>query len=151
MSFAEVSGIVIERDTLSYRHGLSYWEGEVIRSYRSNRYVPVTLRKGVVHGNAALHDWLNADGGEKRSVDIHLCGADGSPRQIDLTFAAGGFHNNFAYFLQGSTIFYQHLHDRICREVITQSLLYRLLSGCIRHGCDCQARLRGSQHHYRLT
>jgi len=79
MSFAEVSGIVIERDTLSYRHGLSYWEGEVIRSYRSNRYVPVTLRKGVVHGNAALHDWLNADGGEKRSVDIHLCGADGSP------------------------------------------------------------------------
>ena len=41
--------------------------------------VPLTLRKGVVQGNTALQDWLSADGGEKRAVDVHLCGADGMP------------------------------------------------------------------------
>lgn len=79
MSFSEVSGILIERDTLTYRHGLSYWEGETIRSYRSNSYIPVTLSKGTVHGNTALYDWLNAGGVEYRAVDVHLCDADGTP------------------------------------------------------------------------
>jgi phage tail-like protein len=79
MSFAQVSGIQIERDTLTYRHGLSYWEGEAIRSYRNNSYIPVTLRKGVVHGNTAIYEWLNADGAERRTVDVHLCDAEGKP------------------------------------------------------------------------
>lgn len=79
MSFAEVSGIVIERDTLTYRHGLSYWEGEAIRSYRNDRYLPLTLRKGVVHGGTELYDWLKADGAERRAVDVHLCDASGDP------------------------------------------------------------------------
>jgi phage tail-like protein len=79
MSFAEVSGIVVARDTLTYRHGLSYWEGETIRTYRADRYLPVTLKKGVVRGISALYDWLNADGGTLRAVDVHLCDAGGEP------------------------------------------------------------------------
>lgn len=79
MSFSEVSGIQIERNILTYRHGLSYWEGEAIRSYRNNSFIPVTLRKGVVHGGTALYDWLNADGVERRAVAVHLCNAEGEP------------------------------------------------------------------------
>ena len=79
MSFSEVSGIVIERDVLTYRHGLSYWEGEAIRTYRSDRYVPLTLRKGVFHGTTELYDWLQADGAERRMLDVHLCDAEGNP------------------------------------------------------------------------
>ena len=33
MSFSEVSGINLEYDTVTYRHGLSFWEGEGIQKY----------------------------------------------------------------------------------------------------------------------
>jgi phage tail-like protein len=79
MSFSEVSGISIERETLSYRHGLSYWEGEIIHAYRSIAYKPVTLSRGVVKGADALFAWIDGDGSEKRSVDVHLCDASGEP------------------------------------------------------------------------
>lgn len=79
MSFAEVSGIVLSRETLTYRHGLSYREGEAIRAYRLDRYIPVSLKKGLVHRIAVLYDWLKADGGTRRAVDVHLCNAGGKP------------------------------------------------------------------------
>ncbi len=79
MSFSEVSGIAVSRDTLTYRHGLSYWEGESIRTYRADRYIPVSLKKGVVRGISALYDWLNAGGGSRRALDVHLCDAAGEP------------------------------------------------------------------------
>ena len=40
MSFSEVSGINIEYETLTYRHGLSFLEGETIQKFFYEKYVP---------------------------------------------------------------------------------------------------------------
>jgi phage tail-like protein len=79
MGFAEVSGIALARDTLTYRHGLSYWEGESLQTFRANRYIPVSLKQGMVRGITALYDWLNAAGEARRGVAVHLCDAAGQP------------------------------------------------------------------------
>ena len=71
MSFTEVSGLVREHQTLTYRHGLSYWEGETIAKFRHEKYVPVTLRRGVIAGVKALYEWL--EGADSRSVSVSLC------------------------------------------------------------------------------
>jgi phage tail-like protein len=77
MSFAEVSGLAIEHETVTYRHGLSFREGEMIRVFRYDRYVPVTMKKGVVQGATALYAWLETM--EVRNLDISLCDRDGMP------------------------------------------------------------------------
>lgn len=79
MAFSEVSGISVEREVLTYRHGLSYWEGDAILTVRNDRYTPVTLRKGVVHKGRALYDWLMGGSEDRRSMAVRLCDADGSP------------------------------------------------------------------------
>ena len=50
MSFAEVSGISLEYETVTYRHGLSFWEGEGIKKYHYDKYVNFTLKKGTIKG-----------------------------------------------------------------------------------------------------
>ena len=75
MSFTEVSGLVREHQTLTYRHGMSYWEGETIAKFRHDKYVPVTLRRGVVAGRTALYEWL--DGVDSRTLSISLCDEKG--------------------------------------------------------------------------
>lgn len=77
MSFTEVSGLAIELETVSYRHGLSFWEGEAVKSYRYPKYVTVTLKKGTVQGITFLHDWI----GERaaRNMEVSLCDQKGDP------------------------------------------------------------------------
>ncbi len=77
MGFAEVSGLTRGFDTLSYRHGLSVFEGEDIVRFRVNRFSELTLRRGVVKGLAQLRDWLEA--GDRRPLGVHLCDERGSP------------------------------------------------------------------------
>jgi len=77
MSFSEVSGLVREYQTLVYKHGLSCWEGEAITRFRYDKYVQVTLKRGVVAGATALHKWL--DSGEKKSLSVSLCDEAGKP------------------------------------------------------------------------
>ena len=60
MSFTEVSGLVREYQTLTYKHGLSFWEGETIAKFRLDKYVPLTLKKGVVAGVTQLYEWLES-------------------------------------------------------------------------------------------
>jgi len=77
MGFAEVSGLVREFETLSYRHGLSAFEGEDIVRFRLDKYQPVTLRRGVVKGLPQLRDWLES--GDKRPLGVSLCDERGDP------------------------------------------------------------------------
>jgi phage tail-like protein len=76
MSFSEVSGLVREHQTLTYKHGLSYWEGEDIVKFRYDKYTQVTLKKGVVAGATQLYDWLDAL--DKKSLSVSLCDEQGA-------------------------------------------------------------------------
>src|SRR5262249_51182798 len=77
MSFAEVSGLVREHDTLTYKHGLSYWEGEAIAKFRYDKYVQVTMKKGVVAGATRLVEWLES--ADPKQVSVSLCDESGVP------------------------------------------------------------------------
>ena len=77
MGFAEVSGLTRGFDTLTYRHGLSVFEGEDIVRFRVNRFSTLTLKRGVVKGLAQLRQWLDA--GDRRPLGISLCDEQGSP------------------------------------------------------------------------
>ena len=77
MSFAEVSGLHREYKTVTYRHGLSAWEGGEIAKYRYDTYVPITLKKGTVKGVTTLYDWLESK--TKSTIQIDLCDAEGTP------------------------------------------------------------------------
>lgn len=77
MSFTEVTGLAREFDTLTYRHGLSFIEGEDITRYRIDKYVPLTLKRGVVKGLPQLREWLEA--GDKRPISVSLCDESGEP------------------------------------------------------------------------
>lgn len=72
MSFAKVEGLRLEHHTLSYRHGLSFLEGEAQVCYRRDAYVPLTFERGTtVRGVAWLSEWL--DERTPRRVDVSLC------------------------------------------------------------------------------
>jgi phage tail-like protein len=77
LSVAEVSGLAIEYETTTYRHGLSFVEGEAIVRHRIDKYVPLTLKKGVIQGVEALRRWFVA--GDVRTLDISLCDERGLP------------------------------------------------------------------------
>lgn len=70
-SFAEVSGLKREFETVTYRHGLSFREGEDITKYYLAKYEPITLRRGVFRGAASLYDWVDAK--EDTAITIALC------------------------------------------------------------------------------
>ena len=71
MSFAEVSGLTREYETLTYKHGLSAWEGEAIAKFRYDKYVQLTMKKGLVAGAGALYDWLESS--DTKHVSVSLC------------------------------------------------------------------------------
>lgn len=71
MSFTEVGGLVREHQTLAYAHGLSYWEGESLAKFRYDKYLPVTLKRGVIAGATQLYEWLESP--DEKSVSVSLC------------------------------------------------------------------------------
>jgi|SRR5437667_3116427 len=76
MSFTEVSGLVREYQTLTYKHGLSFWEGESIIKFRYDKYVQVTFKKGVIAGATQLYQWLDTI--DKRNLSVSLCDEKGN-------------------------------------------------------------------------
>jgi len=77
MSFSEVSGLNREYQTVTYRHGLSYWEGEEITKFRYDTYVSITMKRGTVRGVTFLYDWLEKKA--KSAMDVSLCDETGTP------------------------------------------------------------------------
>ena len=77
VGFQDVSGLVLEYQTVTYRHGLSFLEGEDIEKYHLEKYVQVTLKKGVVKGDSFLLNWLKDN--RPRMVRVSLCDESGRP------------------------------------------------------------------------
>jgi phage tail-like protein len=78
--FSEVSGLTIERDTVTYSHGLSHWEGEKLITYPSGKHRQISLKRGVVAGDGSLYDWLVGADAESRPMDVSLIDAEGAPQ-----------------------------------------------------------------------
>ena len=78
LSVAEVSGLVQSYETLTYRHGLSFQEGERILRYKPNTYSELTIKQAVTSESTAskLYNWLRD--GDSRSLGISLCDRDGA-------------------------------------------------------------------------
>jgi phage tail-like protein len=77
MGFCEVSGLVVEYGTVTYKHGLSFQEGELIQLYRHDKYIPVTMKKGIVRGVTGFYRWFRSM--DVRNMDISLCDEVGMP------------------------------------------------------------------------
>lgn len=78
--FSEVSGLAIERDTVSYSHGLSHWEGERLITYPSAKHRQLSLKRGVVPGDGSFFDWLVGSDAEARPMDLSLIDSSGAPK-----------------------------------------------------------------------
>jgi phage tail-like protein len=77
MRFAKVSGLQREHQTATYRHGLSFIEGEQIAKYYIDKYVSVTLEQGTIIGSTFLHEWLESK--SKVAMEVSLCDERGTP------------------------------------------------------------------------
>ncbi len=77
MSFSEVSGLKREYEHVTYRHGLSYTEGEQITTYYIDKYSAITMKRGTIKGAAGLQSWL--DSKDEKPLSVHLCDDQGIP------------------------------------------------------------------------
>ena len=78
MSFSEVSGLGREYETVTYRHGLSAWQGESIAVYHVDKYAPVTLKRGTMaSGDLFVYHWFERR--DTRSMTISLCDEHAAP------------------------------------------------------------------------
>jgi phage tail-like protein len=103
LAFSEVSGLSLQYEPITYRHGLSWKEGA---EYMPGMKQPVrvTLRRGIVQGRGDLLDWINTvqqNKVEKRDLVIHLCDESGNPlvswllrHGFPLKLDAPGFNAN---------------------------------------------------------
>src|SRR5262245_24488658 len=80
--FSEVTGLGIERDTVTYSHGFSHWEGDTFITYPSKKHRQISLKRGVVPGEGQFFDWLAGADAEPRSMDVSLVDANGTPKVI---------------------------------------------------------------------
>ena len=76
MSFSDVSGVIIDYESVTYRHGFSYREGEDITTFYFDKFLPVTLKRGTVAQDNRLLEWLEK--ADLRPVDISLCDEQGA-------------------------------------------------------------------------
>jgi phage tail-like protein len=98
MSFSGVSGISHNFDKVTYRTGLSAWEGEAIRTFNFGSFSSVTMTRGVILGKdpLALYNWLQQ--GDVRSLQVSLCDEKGETviswkfeKAVPVKLSAPGF------------------------------------------------------------
>jgi phage tail-like protein len=83
LGFSEVSGLSIEYEPVTYKHGLSFWMGaKIIPGMRQPSRL--TLKRGTVKGADFLANWLNEAYNNpfkiaKQDVLIDLCDEAGKP------------------------------------------------------------------------
>jgi phage tail-like protein len=83
IGFSEVSGLSLEYEPVTYKHGLSFAFGSrIIPGMRQP--IQVTLKRGVTRNNRFLYDWIRDtysdpfSGDRKRDIEIDLCDENGS-------------------------------------------------------------------------
>jgi len=97
-SFTEVSGLTVEYETVTYRHGFSRWEGESVARVPKISHQTITLKKGTTVSGRFLADWITADPPSSRAMAISLCDEAGAPvvvwhikEAIPIKLTAPGF------------------------------------------------------------
>lgn len=81
LGFSEVTGLSLQYEPLTYKHGLSWKEGA---EYMPGMKQPlrITLKRGMVERKADLLEWIGSvrqNKAEKRDVVIDLCDEAGVP------------------------------------------------------------------------
>jgi phage tail-like protein len=77
MRFAKISGLAREHQTVTYRDGLSFLEGERLSKFYIAAFVPITLEQGTVRGHRFLAEWLARS--TPSAMEISLCDGQGTP------------------------------------------------------------------------
>lgn len=84
VSFAEVSGLSVEYEPVTYKHGLSFATGsKIIPGMRQP--IRLTLKKGIVQSGTFLYDWIYNTYNDPtydaaiRDIVIDLCDEVGEP------------------------------------------------------------------------
>jgi len=84
IGFAEVSGLSVEYEPVTYKHGLSFVMGSrIIPGMRQP--IRLTMKKGVVKSNDFLQSWIHNTytnpffTSAKRDIVIDLCDESGKP------------------------------------------------------------------------
>lgn len=82
VSFAEVSGLSVEYEPVTYKHGLSYLMGDkIIPGMRQP--IKLTMKKGLVKNHDDLYRWIHKTytdpfySNAKRDITIDLCDEQG--------------------------------------------------------------------------
>ena len=81
LSFSEVSGLSVEYEPVTYKHGLSFWMGvKIIPGMRQP--TKLTLKRGVAKGSDFLYRWLDLTYTDpfktaQRDILIDLCDESG--------------------------------------------------------------------------
>lgn len=85
MGFSEVTGLSIEHDTVTYRHGMSFILGHKIIP-GMQKPLNITLKRGVLTNSPQLLDWISntyslvsAMTGTKRDIVVELCDESATP------------------------------------------------------------------------
>lgn len=74
LAFSEVSGLTLEYEKVTYKHGFSYLFGaNLIRGQR--QAITITLKRGVVAKRRDLYDWLQNK--TVKDIAIDLCDEKG--------------------------------------------------------------------------
>ena len=81
LSFSEVSGLSIEHEVVTYRHGLSFYEGDI---HLPGKKQPVQIRmsRGVRIKGDHLFKWIDSiqlGKVEREDITIDLCDEEGNP------------------------------------------------------------------------
>ncbi len=106
VSFAEVSGLSMEYEPVTYKHGLSFFTGsKIIPGMR--QAIRLTMKKGITQSGKYLHSWIYNTysdptfAGAKRDIVIDLCDEVGEPvvrwtvqGALPLKLDAPGFEAN---------------------------------------------------------
>ena len=77
LSFAKISGLQRGHPTVTYRHGLAFFEGEEIAHYSRKGFSSLTLERGSVAGVTFLYEWVA--GRSPKMMEISLCDPAGAP------------------------------------------------------------------------
>lgn len=79
--FSEVSGLTMERQAISYRHGLLK-DAPDIKMPGIAKFGDIVLKRGMTQGNNEFVEWLNKallNKADKRDVTIILLNEEGAP------------------------------------------------------------------------
>lgn len=81
IAFSEVSGLAVQYEPITYKHGLSWKEGEEIMP-GMKQSIRITLKRGLVKKGNVLNDWIETvkqNKAKKKNLLIRLCNEGGEP------------------------------------------------------------------------